>query len=294
MDFKKLSLEDRELFETYYASHPQYTSYKSFPNLFIWRNFEDIRYSVADGHIIISGKLSGSNRPYFLLPQADKKSLKMVTDALFDSFGTEFHLSCLTKEQKSWLEEGYPEAFVFTYDRNADNYFYTTESLISLSGKKLHAKRNHINKFDSLYTWEYLPLNHQTAMECIEIAKDWCDQKNCEKDIMLQNEVKGCIEALTHLEELKLKGGAIRVDSTIVAFSMGERLNDETALIHIEKANTEYQGAYAMINHQFAKNAWADTKYINREEDMGLEGLRKAKLSYRPEFLLEMFHAEPK
>ncbi len=294
MEFKKLSLEDRELFENYYRSHPQYTSYKSFANLFIWRNFEDIRYSIVEEHIVISGKLPDTIHPYFLLPQADKESLKTVTDALFRSYGTGFHLSCLTKEQKDWLEECYGDQFVFTYDRNADNYYYSTESLASLSGKKLHAKRNHINKFDSLYTWEYIPLDHQTAMECIDIAKDWCLQKNCEKDAMLQQEVKGCIEALMHLEELNLKGGAIRVDGTIVAFSIGERLNDETALIHIEKANTAYQGAYPVINNEFVKHEWADTRYINREEDMGLEGLRKAKLSYRPEFLLEMFHAEPK
>ncbi len=293
MEFKKLSLEDRELFLSYYRVHPQYTSYKSFANLFIWRNFEEIQYTLVDGHILISGRLFDTRRPYFLLPQADKESLKTVTDALFCTYGTDFHLSCLTKEQKVWLEECYPEQFVFTYDRNADNYYYGTESLASLGGKKLHAKRNHINKFDSLYTWEYVELDHETAMECIEIAKDWCQQKNCEKDTMLQNEVKGCIEALTHLEELNLKGGAIRVDGTIVAFSIGERLNDETALIHIEKANTDYQGAYPVINNEFVKHEWADTRYINREEDMGLEGLRKAKLSYRPEFLLEMFHAEP-
>ena len=293
MDFREITLEDKELFLNYYKTHPQYTSYKSFANLFIWRNFENIRYGLVDGQIIVTGELGANDRKYFLLPQTDKEGLRTVVQALWKEYGKEFRLSCLTKEQKKLLEESFPDQFAFTYDRNSDNYYYETEALATLSGKKLHAKRNHINKFKSLYQWEYVPLDHQTAMECVDIAKDWCKQKNCEKDAVLRSEVKGCIEALNHMEELNLKGGAIRVEGVIVAFSLGERLNDETALIHIEKANTDYQGSYAIINNEFVKNEWADTKYINREEDMGIEGLRKAKLSYNPAFLLEMFHAKP-
>ena len=293
MEFKKITLDDRELFLNYYKSNPQYASYKSFANLFIWRNFEDIRYGLVDGHIVITGELTPGNHTYFLLPQTEKAGMQAVTEHLFQEYGKKFRLSCLTKEQKELLEELYPEKFDFSYDRNSDNYYYSTEALATLAGKKLHGKRNHINKFKSLYQWEYIHLDHEAAMECVDIAKDWCKQKNCEKDAVLRNEVKGCIEALNHMEELNLKGGAIRVDGTIVAFSLGERLNEETALTHIEKANTDYQGAYTIINNEFVKNEWADTKYINREEDMGIEGLRKAKLSYRPEFLLEMFHAKP-
>lgn len=293
MNYNKITLDDRNVFLDYYKTNPQYASYKSFANLFIWRNFEEIRYGLIDGHIVISGVLLPESRTYFLLPQTEKSGMKTVTDHLFQEYGKHFCLSCLTKEQKEMLEELYPETFEFSYDRNSDNYYYSTESLATLAGKKLHAKRNHINKFKSLYTWEYLRLDRDTAMECVDVAKDWCRQKNCEKDAILRDEVKGCIEALNHMEELRLKGGAIRVDGTIVAFSLGERLNNETALIHIEKANTDYEGSYSMINNEFVKNEWADTKYINREEDMGIEGLRKAKLSYRPAFLLEMFHAKP-
>ncbi len=293
MDFKPLTLNEKQLFLNYYQHSPTSTCFLSFVNLFMWRNFENVRYTLIDGEPLVSGGGFEGRTVYFMLPQTNAESMKKVMDALFSEYGKEFRLFCLTEAQTKLLEELYPEQFSFSHDRDNDNYCYDTQSLISLSGKKLHAKRNHINKFQSLYQWEYVSLDKETAQECIETAIHWCQQKNCEQDTMLHNEVKGCIEALKNMDALQLKGGAIRIDGNIVAFSLGERLNDDMALIHIEKANPDFAGSYAVINNEFAKRECADTKWINREEDMGLEGLRKAKLSYRPAFLLEMFVAKP-
>lgn len=101
-------------------------------------------------------------------------------------------------------------------------------------------------------------------------------------------------EALTHFEELEYRGGAIEIDSRIEAFSLGEPLNTDTAVIHIEKANPEIPGLYAAMNQLFCQNAWSDMAYINREQDLGIEGLRKAKESYNPHHIAKKFTICPK
>ena len=121
------------------------------------------------------------------------------------------------------------------------------------------------------------------------MAKEWCERKNCSEGGSMERELTACQLALLNMEKLNLKGGAIRINGKIAAFTLGEVLNPETALIHFEKADTAYDGIYQAINNEFLIHEWSDMKYVNREEDMGIEGLRKAKLSYCPEFLYECY-----
>ena len=174
------------------------------------------------------------------------------------------------------------------YDRDQADYVYESEKLATLAGKKLHGKRNHINKFQKLYpNWSYEPLNDENMEECFQMALKWRNQNGCEEDPGKNAEMCVALNALRLYKELDQRGGVLRVDGQVVAFTIGEELCEDTFVVHIEKAFADIDGAYPMINQQFVQHECTGYQYVNREDDAGSEGLRKAKLSYRPAFLVE-------
>ena len=178
--------------------------------------------------------------------------------------------------------------FEIEYVRDYADYIYETEKLATLAGKKLHAKRNHINKFKNLYpNWTYESLNDENVEDCFQMALKWRNQNGCEDDPEKNSEMCVTLNSLRLFKELELRGGVLKIDGKIVAFSLGEPICDDTFVVHIEKAFADVEGAYPMINQQFVQHECMDYKYVNREDDTGAEGLRKAKLSYRPAFLEE-------
>ena len=169
------------------------------------------------------------------------------------------------------------------------DYVYESEKLATLSGKKLHSKRNHVNKFKIVYAdrWSYEPISEDNLEECVQTGLKWRNENGCEEDEEKNAELCVTLNSLRLFKELDLVGGALRVDGKIIAFTIGEPLSEDTFVVHIEKALGEIEGAYTMINQQFVQHACMDYKYVNREEDTGSEGLRKAKRSYRPAFMVE-------
>jgi hypothetical protein len=173
--------------------------------------------------------------------------------------------------------------------RAHSDYVYRTESLINLSGRKYHRKRNHANQFRSTYAYRYEPLTHVLIDACLELQEEWCRLRECAENPSLLSEERAVHEALRQYFQLGLTGGAIVVNGSVVAFSLGEPLNPETAVIHVEKANPEFPGSYAVINQEFCRHAWSKFAYMNREQDLGDQGLRQAKLSYFPDHLVSKF-----
>ena len=287
MDFKKIELCDKEIFDKYYKKYPQYSSYLSFVSLYTWQAVVNFTYTIICEHIVVKYESYKNKKEYYLLPETDIDALKTVMDVLIKET-PEVYVSNLTKKQVDMLDEIYPGKFDFVHKRANDNYYYLTEKMASLSGKKLHSKKNFVNRFKKEYDYSYEEITKDSAGECIELLDLWCQNKGCE-DAGIKAETCACRIALSKMDELNLKGGAIRVNGKIVAFSLGEKYNDETVIIHFEKADTEYKGAFQTIFMEFMKNEWTHLKYVNREEDMGEEGLRKAKLSYYPEFMLQMY-----
>ncbi len=161
--------------------------------------------------------------------------------------------------------------------------------LATLSGKKLHGKRNHINKFKSLFEdrWSYESMTKDNLEECFQMALKWRAENDCEDDDEKRGEMCVALNSLRLFEELHLTGGVLRIDGKVVAFTIGEPICEDTYVVHIEKAYADVQGAYTMINQQFVEHECMNYKYVNREDDTGAEGLRKAKLSYRPAFMVE-------
>jgi hypothetical protein len=176
-------------------------------------------------------------------------------------------------------------------DRDFFDYEYLTDDLIHLRGKKYDGKRNHIKKFTKLYEFEYEKLTTAHIDDCLRIMYDRCVDNDC--GCLRGNEYacdrKPSAELLEHFGELDCKGALIKAAGHYEAFTVGEALNRDTAVIYIEKANIAFSGLYTFINQQFCEREWAWTTYINREEDEGAPGLRKAKLSYHPNRLIEKY-----
>ena len=164
--------------------------------------------------------------------------------------------------------------------------------LAELKGKNFQPKRNHVNKFKRTYNYKYTPLTVDLIPHCLELEEKWCEEHDCEEEESLINERKALNIALRNFDALGLVGGALWVDDEIVGFTYGAPVNHDTFAVHIEKADSHIDGSYNILNQEFARHIPEQYVYLNREEDLGIPGLRKAKLSYRPVILLEKGYAE--
>ncbi|MEG2295283.1 MAG: phosphatidylglycerol lysyltransferase domain-containing protein [Oscillospiraceae bacterium] len=286
INFKKIQITDKSwILPTLQHSNFQSQEY-NFTNNFIWKDVFNVQVANHNGFYLVK---SGKENPSYVFP-AGKGDLKKVIEEMMEDAkmcGHAFCMHSLFEESVVCLESLFPHTFVFTQDRDYADYIYLSEKLQTLSGKKLHSKRNHINRFkENNLNWIYESVTKENLQECYAMNVAWCHANNCEDDDDKKSEqcaVKNCFE---YFEALGLQGGMIKVDGNIVAFSFGEPLNSDTFIVHIEKAFSDIQGAYPIINQQFAVHNAVDFTYINREDDMGAEGLRKAKLSYYPENIL--------
>ena len=163
---------------------------------------------------------------------------------------------------------------------------------LQLQGAKYQAKRNHIHQLSRSHAFTYEALQARHLSACLDLAASWCDLKSCAEDLGLQGEWGAVKASLINFQELNLQGGVIEIDGRVEAFTLGELLNKETAVVHIEKANPLLQGLYAVINQEFCRHSWSQVPFINREQDLGLPGLRLAKMSYHPLHLVEKFRIQ--
>jgi hypothetical protein len=190
------------------------------------------------------------------------------------------------------LEGIMPDKFTFIANRDNADYIYLREDLATLKGKKYQPKRNHINKFKEKYLYEYVPITSDNVRDCWQVEIEWKKAKgltthNKEAD----DEHQAILYALKHFDKLGLMGGALYINGTIVAFTYGMPINHEIFGVNVEKADNHIVGAYSTINYEFANRIPETYIYINREEDLGIEGLRKAKLSYYPVNVFDKYTA---
>jgi hypothetical protein len=215
---------------------------------------------------------------------------KIENDALQDNYSLRIH--GIMSDRKIQLENLFPDKFIFTAERNYFDYIYLREDLSSLKGKKYQPKRNHINKFTKNYSFTYLPITREMIPECLELENKWYQANHTKEDAeALQFENRSMIFALNNFDALGLTGGAIRVEDEIIAFTYGSPVNQYTFAVHVEKADIRYDGIFSVINREFVSHIPEQYHYINREEDLGIPGLRKSKLSYQPVIILEKYRA---
>ncbi len=191
----------------------------------------------------------------------------------------------------SRMMEELGDEFAYEPKRDRFDYVYSVEELIELKGRKFHGKKNHLYRFLETNRFEYESITKKNCDEIITVYNQWFSRLGEHIAQSLRNEKIAMEKALEAFEILGFDGAIIRVEGQIVAFSFGEELTHDTVVIHIEKANTDYHGAYQVINQQFLEQKWKSYKFVNREEDLGLEGLRKAKLSYNPTHFIEKHQA---
>ena len=289
LKLQEITLGDRAWMQPLYDKSSFRSEEYSFTYSYMWRNILAYRVAELDGFLVLK---SEKDRSYLYPPGSG--NVKPVIEAMIEdakACGYGFTFFTVLAEQKALLETLFPDMFDFVPIPKYDDYIYDAQSLITLRGKKLHSKRNHINRFKTEYPdWSYEAITPLNMPEVIAMSREWCRQSACESK-SLRHECEALDAALHDYFSLEMDGGLIRVGGEVAAFSMGDRLTHDTYLVHVEKAYTEIHGAYAVINQQFAEHNCADYTYINREDDSGDEGLRKAKMSYYPVMRTEKYEA---
>ncbi len=285
--WKELQLEDRELIEHYYGQVPVRNCEFTFANNYLWKPFYPIFFGIVEDNLVFESGEAGMSVSFPMGTADLKKTVGALTD-WFLQMGRPFKMHLVSPAQFERLEAAYPGRFQIEYDRDFADYVYEREKLKTLSGKSLHGKKNHCNKFRKLYPdWRYEPITPENVKECVEMAREWWKRNDHGEGGEKEEEIAVTLSALENLEVLGLYGGMLYAGGRAVAFAVGEPCGRDMFVVHFEKAFADVEGAYSMINQQFVEHEMEGYLYVNREDDAGSEGLRKAKLSYHPAFLME-------
>ncbi|MPM51103.1 hypothetical protein SDC9_97849 [bioreactor metagenome] len=291
--FKPIDIKAKDILQPYFDLVDYEACEYCFVTLYMWKDLYKTVYYVEDDFAIVSGEYEGSE--FVVLPLASKENMGKAIKFIIDTFkgkGKKIHLRAITKEIVDFMKVNYEGMFEYIEERDYFDYVYDGESLRTLAGRKNQKKRNHLNYFLKEYEnrFEYKKIESEEQFkECINLVQLWSEGKEDQKDY--EDEFNAIQRIFDNYELLKenLRIGGIYIDSKLEAFTIGEMLNNDMAVIHIEKANPDIRGLYPYINQQFLLNEFKNTKFINREEDLGIEGLRKAKLSYHPIKFVEKY-----
>lgn len=286
-DFKPVTLDDRAFFERHYALYPQIHSSNTFTNMVCWNHFSHFRYAYVNGCVVIASTVGGITQYRPPIGPRDPVLMREFLElALNESDETTIML--IDSDTAQWMRKIDP-GLMLVPDRDHFDYIYNAADLAELPGKHYLKIRSQIHKFRKNYRHTVEPITLENREELIDFLEKWCKLKGCASDSFLAHEIEATSYAIEHLSELSLRGLLIRVDSEVEAISLFERLNADTAVIHFEKGMTEYEGIYKAINEETAKVLTGEVKYINRESDLGVEGLREAKMRYHPDHMVEVY-----
>jgi hypothetical protein len=287
---KPLALEDRDIIQNLLWDYQPETSELTFTNLFMWQSHYGYQWSLDGDRLLVVSTAGG--RPLWALPPVGPPPrvdlCRQILGWLKDEYGVADPAIERADSRLAAELDGHPD-FVVELVRDHFDYVYRTDDLIELAGGKYHTQRNHINSLGRSYHYRYEPLGEEYLSACLYLCARWCQVKKCDEDLSLLGEWEAIGEVLANYRALELKGGVILINDRVQAFSCGELLNKETAVIHLEKADPEMRSLYAVINQLFTREVWAGIPFINREQDLGEPGLRKAKMSYHPHHLVEKF-----
>ncbi len=288
LDFKKPEIEDKEWVNECLAHANSMNCEYTFGNLFIWST----SYSTLICHYknFLICRWGRNNDISYSVPIGEGDFTDALNQIIADSksLGVKLKIYGITEGYLSMMQEAFTGKFTYEYDDGYNDYIYLTSKMASLSGKKYHSKRNHITNFKKNNPdWSFETLNSSNISECIALHSKWIEDKDS-NDEDYSFEFDAVVTAFENYDVLGFTGGLIRVNGEVIAYTLGEpQMNRRCFVTHFEKAPAEIQGAYAIINQEFTKNCLLEYEYVNREEDLGLGGLRKAKQSYNPEIWLK-------
>ncbi|MFA7382422.1 MAG: phosphatidylglycerol lysyltransferase domain-containing protein [Desulfurivibrionaceae bacterium] len=279
MNLRPITLEDRQFVSEYLRRFPPEISELTFTNLFAWRHTRPVWVDEFSESLLFFTETKAG-----LVLLGNPVGPAYLTD-IFREYSS--RISGAERFPKGQLADQDIQAAVILVDRDNADYVYRREDLATLAGRHFTKKRNHINQCLAAYDCQYEIITKEIVPECLAMQERWCAQRGCKAEPGLCGEYQAIEETMSHYEELPLTGGAIRIEGNIEAFTVGEALNPSTAVTHFEKAMPQFNGLAQVINQWFAQNNLADFAYINREQDLGIHGLRRAKESYFPEQMVE-------
>ncbi len=295
LEFRDPTINDKQWVSKILRSEKKINSESVFGTGYIWSDHYSIKICQYENMLI--KKVTKKNTTGYEFPQGAKSAQELekavsavINDAKESGYNKLLFIDFLDSEVKK-IEEIFPEKFKFVPVRDDFEYIYAVKDLALLPGKKYHSKRNHISKFSKTFKWNYKPMVYEDKNRYLNFFEKWFKSSASEEEYKNAGEHDAIKKALENFKTLEFSGGIIEIEGEIIACTIGEKIKEDTFLIHFEKALAEFSDAYSVINNEFCKTLLGKYKFVNREEDMGIPGLRKAKLSYRPVILLAKYDA---
>lgn len=294
LEFKTLTLEDKAWVDELVMSENSPSAGFNFGNIYIWN--KHCKHLVARWGDRMVTKLRHGDYPAFVFP-IGQGPLAPAVEAIREfaaARGCPLVLRGLTEKHAAQLEQACPGGFTYSEDEGSADYVYLAEKLATYSGKALHSKKNHCNRFEAENDWDFIPLSRALIPGCLDMLDNWTEENAQRLDPSIGLEHDAILKAFAAYEKLGFEGGVLRVQGKIVGFSLGEFTSPDCFDVHFEKADSGINGAYPMVCRELTRQLMAahpQLKYMNREEDMGLESLRRSKQSYKPEFMVRKFTA---
>ena len=293
IEFRPVRLEDRATIERFTMSSDITNCDLSFANMFCWQEVYHSAWAIVEGFLVIRFHIDGGDRLGYMQPVGEGDCARIIPALREDAHahGQRLRIIGLTDRGREMIRQMHIGQFAFESDRALEDYVYAADDLRNLPGRRYQPKRNHINRFMAEYPdYRYEELTPDRFDECMQLEREW--RRNHEGHTSeLCAEQRAMQRAFAHFAELGMTGGCIYVGERMVAFTYGSAVNDHTFDTHVEKADTDYDGAFTVINCLFARHLPERFTLINREEDLGIEGLRRAKLSYHPAVIQHKFTA---
>ncbi|MBO4234822.1 MAG: DUF2156 domain-containing protein [Firmicutes bacterium] len=305
-NFDNISGEERALLDEYFNGYDYRGANFTFLSNYVWRTMYCLSWEIIEGYLCISaGRCDAGERdavmaiPLTKNGEYESNSLKKCIDICktkFDRAGVPFAIGSVPGHMVEIIERATPGEFEFEHIRDLDEYVYVKEKLITLSGRALHKKKNHLNFFLRTYEYESKPLTKEMQSDILELTARIKDYKEMDPDEVddLEGEYDAIVEMLDHLDDPDVYSVAIFIKGHLEAYAIGERLSEKMAVEHFEKANGAYRGLYQLVCREFCLTLPEEITLVNREEDMGLPNLRQAKEALKPEFMEEKYMARPK
>jgi hypothetical protein len=285
-----LAIGDKILLDFLFKKMQPRMSELTFTNLFVWNKAEPVWLSRLDNAVLLQRSRMRDGQ-VLLFPPLTREPilslLKQIENKATNSRPQMLFYYDDSDEATRLAAEGYSVEL----DRDDWDYVYLSSDLADLPGDKYHSKRNFISRCLSAHKCEYTKIDDQVVKDCLQLQTEWCNLRKCDSVQGLEGENKAIKTVFDNYGLLGVFGGAIYVDGKLEAFTVAEPLNNDTAAIHFEKANPEIIGLYQLINQRFCQNDLRAFSFVNREQDLGVKGLRKAKLSYHPHHMVEKYTA---
>lgn len=287
-NLRRLRFEDKALLDSLFRQIQPNMSELTFTNLYVWNETESVQLTrVGDSVLLLRRRLIDNSSLFFppIGKQPTMRVLRQIEKAMIKNQPETSLYSADTQEAQQLAKEGY----TVKPDRKSWDYVYLSSDLANLPGDKYHSKRNFISRCLQNNNCEYKKIDLAVVNECLKLQTEWCNLRKCDALSGLEAENNAIKTTFNNYQQLSVMGGAIYVKDKLEAFTIAEPLNNETAVIHFEKANPEITGLYQLINQWFCKNALTVFNFINREQDLGIPGLRNAKQSYHPHHMVEKY-----